>query len=123
VRDFLEPDLGFATRSFAERDDADFFVMEGVNDVDGRLMKESERDVTFLAVPEPLVFEGERFAVEDSFDIGEIEPMLRKIRLALRFGPAEPDIHCIYTPYIRQIGGRNAHRTRMRVSHTRYVTE
>ena len=103
MRDFLEIGFGFAARGFAERDDADFLVMGGVNDMDWGLVEEAERDVPLLAVPESPVFESVRFTLEDSLDVGEIEAMFREIRLALGSGPGEADIHCIYTPYIRQM--------------------
>src|SRR5690348_10980690 len=71
-------------------------------------MKESESEVTLLAVPESRVLGSEDLTSKNPRDVGEIDTVLREIGVALRFGPGEADIHCIYTPYIRQ-GGGSAH--------------
>jgi hypothetical protein len=50
-----------------------------VNDADGRLMEESERDVAFFAVPEARVLGGEDITPKNLFDVGEVETMLRMV--------------------------------------------
>jgi hypothetical protein len=53
VPDFVEVDFRFAAGGFAERDDADFMVVFRVDDADGDIVEEPERDVAPLAVAEP----------------------------------------------------------------------
>ena len=79
VPDFFEVELAFATRCLAERDDADFFGIFGVDDVDREMVKQAERDVTALAVTESRVFESERLTREDRHGVGKVELVFRQV--------------------------------------------
>jgi hypothetical protein len=79
VPDFFEVELAFATRCLAERNDADFFGIFGVDDVDREMVKQAERDVTALAVTESRVFESRCLACENRNGIGKVELVLGQV--------------------------------------------
>jgi len=60
-------------------------------------MEESERDVAFFAVPESRVLGSQDITLKNLFDVGEVETMLCKVRIAFGLRPSETAIHTVYT--------------------------
>lgn len=104
ARDVFEEEVRFIGCGSSERDDAHAVRRLGVDDGNGRALKETEGYEALFAVSEPVVFVRDRRPSKDLRRVSEIEAVVLEVGRTLLLIPLETHLQSVYTRLVKGNG-------------------
>src|SRR3984893_13760961 len=97
VANVLVVEVFFIAICLSHRNDSDRFLALNMDNQDDEVVEQPDSDHSLFPVIEAIVFEQHHGPSEHLRGVGEVEPMLRQIRLSFRLIPCEVHLRIIHT--------------------------